>query len=43
MQGLFVTWYNFVRKHETLKGNTLSMARGLSDQSFKAAIAVMLR
>ncbi len=31
MQALFVAWYNFARKHETLKGNTPAMASGLSD------------
>ena len=31
MKSLFVAWYNFARKHETLKGNTPAMASGLSD------------
>jgi transposase InsO family protein len=31
MQALFVAWYNFARKHETLKGQTPAMASGLSD------------
>jgi transposase InsO family protein len=31
MQALFVAWYNFARKHEALKGQTLAMASGLSD------------
>lgn len=31
MQALFVAWYNFARKHETLKGRTPAMASGLSD------------
>jgi transposase-like protein/IS1 family transposase len=31
MQALFVAWYNFGRKHETLKGKTPAMASGLSD------------
>jgi hypothetical protein len=31
MQALFVAWYNFARKHETLKGNTSAMASGLTD------------
>ena len=31
MQALFVAWYNFARKHETLKGATPAMASGLSD------------
>jgi hypothetical protein len=26
-----VAWYNFARKHETLKGKTPAMASGLSD------------
>ena len=28
---LFVAWYNFGRKHETLKGKTPAMACGLGD------------
>ena len=31
MQALFVAWYNFGRKHETLKGKTPAMACGLGD------------
>lgn len=31
MQALFVAWYNFARKHETLKGKTPAMASGLAD------------
>jgi transposase InsO family protein len=31
MQALFVAWYNFARKHETLKGQTPAMASGLTD------------
>jgi hypothetical protein len=31
MQALFVAWYNFGRKHETLKGKMPAMASGLSD------------
>jgi transposase-like protein/IS1 family transposase len=31
MQALFIAWYNFGRKHETLHGNTPAMASGLSD------------
>jgi hypothetical protein len=34
MQALFVAWYNFARKHETLKGNTPAMASGLSDHKW---------
>ena len=30
MQALFVAWYNFARKHETLKGNTPAVASGLA-------------
>src|SRR3954467_11868442 len=30
MQALFVAWYNFCRKHETLKGATPAMASGLT-------------
>ena len=31
MQALFVAWYNFARKHETLRGKAPAMASGLSD------------
>jgi transposase-like protein/IS1 family transposase len=31
MQALFVAWYNFGRKHETLKGKTPAMVSRLSD------------
>jgi IS1 family transposase len=31
MQALFVAWYNFARKHETLRGATPAMASGLGD------------
>jgi hypothetical protein len=31
MQSLFVAWYNFGRKHETLKGATPAMASQLTD------------
>jgi hypothetical protein len=31
MQALFVAWYNFARKHETLKGKTPAMANKLTD------------
>jgi transposase InsO family protein len=31
MQAIFVAWYNFCRKHETLKGQTPAMASGLAD------------
>jgi transposase-like protein/IS1 family transposase len=30
-QALFVAWYNFARKHETLKGKSPAMASGLAD------------
>ena len=30
MQAIFVAWYNFCRKHETLKGRTPAMASGLT-------------
>jgi hypothetical protein len=30
MQSVFVAWYDFGRKHETLKGQTPAMASGLS-------------
>jgi len=32
MQAIFVAWYNFARKHETLKGKTPAMASGLADR-----------
>jgi transposase-like protein/IS1 family transposase len=31
MQAIFVAWYDFCRKHETLKGRTPAMASGLTD------------
>lgn len=31
MQAIFVAWYNFARKHETLKGDSPAMASGLAD------------
>jgi IS1 family transposase len=31
MQALFVAWYNFARKHESLKGQTPAMASNLTD------------
>jgi IS1 family transposase len=34
MQALFVAWYNFCRKHETLKGQTPAMASGLADKAW---------
>ena len=30
-QAIFVAWYNFARKHETLKGDSPAMASGLAD------------
>ena len=32
MQAIFVAFYNFARKHETLKGQTPAMASGLTDK-----------
>ena len=32
MQAIFIAWYNFCRKHETLEGNTPAMASGLADK-----------
>jgi hypothetical protein len=32
MQCIFVAWYDFARKHETLKGRTSAMASGLTDR-----------
>lgn len=32
MQALFVAWYNFCGKHETLKGQTPGMVAGLTDK-----------
>jgi transposase-like protein/IS1 family transposase len=34
MQAIFVAWYNFCRKHETLKGKTPAMASGLADDAW---------
>jgi hypothetical protein len=31
MQAIFFAFYNFCRKHETLKGATPAMASGLTD------------
>lgn len=31
MQAIFFAWYNFARKHETLKGRTPAMASGLAE------------
>jgi hypothetical protein len=31
MQALYFAWYNFCRKHESLKGQTPAMASGLED------------
>jgi hypothetical protein len=31
MQGLFLAWYNFARKHEALTGSTPAMASGLTE------------
>lgn len=32
MQAIFFAWYNFCRKHETLKGKTPAMTSGLADK-----------
>ena len=32
MQAIFFAWYNFSRKHETLKGQTPAMASGLAEK-----------
>jgi hypothetical protein len=29
---MFVAWYNFARKHETLKGKSPAMASGVADK-----------
>ena len=34
MQALFIAWYNFCRKHETLKGKTPAMASGLAEKAW---------
>jgi hypothetical protein len=34
MQAIFVAWYNFCRKHETLNGATPAMAGGLADKAW---------
>jgi hypothetical protein len=31
MQALFIAWYNFGRKHETLRGKTPAMASQLTE------------
>lgn len=41
MMALFVAYYNFCRKHETLKGKTPAMAAGLTDRVW--ALADLLR
>jgi len=35
MQNLFFTWYNFVRPHITLEGDTPAMASGLAPRRMK--------
>jgi hypothetical protein len=32
MQAIFVSFYNLVRKHETLRGKTPAIASGLTDR-----------
>jgi transposase InsO family protein len=32
MQAIFFCWYDFVRPHQSLKGQTPAMAAGLSDK-----------
>ena len=32
MIAIFVAWYDYCRKHETLKGKTPAMASGLTDK-----------
>jgi transposase InsO family protein len=34
MQAIFFAWYNFCRKHQTLKGQTPAMAAGLADKAW---------
>ncbi len=34
MQALYFAWYNFCRKHETLKGRTPAMASKLTDYAW---------
>jgi len=34
MQAIFFAWYNFCRKHETLKGKTPAMASNLTDRAW---------
>ena len=34
MTAIFVAFYNFCRKHETLKGRTPAMAAGLAEKAF---------
>lgn len=42
MQAIFVCFYNFCRKHETLKGKTPAMASGLSDKAWSVKELIML-
>lgn len=37
MQAIFMAWYNFCRKHETLRGKTPAMATGLADEPWSVA------
>jgi hypothetical protein len=32
MQNIFMAWYNFARKDESLKGQTPAMAAGIADK-----------
>jgi len=41
MQAIFVCFYNFCRKHETLKGKTPAMASGLSDKAWSVKELIM--
>ncbi len=34
MQAIFIVWYKFGRKHETLKGRTPAMASWLADHAW---------
>jgi transposase InsO family protein len=37
MPAIFYAWYNFCRKHQSLKGQTPAMAAGLSEKPLAIA------
>jgi len=42
MVALYVTWYNFIKQHKTLKGITPAMAAGVSDKLWSIEEVVAL-